>query len=429
MTPKIYLDLLNLICVGLLGWGIVRPERVYQFPFFMGAIFVSFILPQAIALYNNPGLPSQDALSRVLLMTCLCAAMCWLGYRPNPRPRFLERLNVPLNEHKLLRVGLFLMGVSYFFNWLLSRTEIQVTDVGTWQGPATIYIFFANVIYIAFAIFLLNALRKPTLRHLTLVALAAYPILQSIIFSGRRQPTITFLIVVGFSVWYVRRLLPPRWFFLIAVFGGLYLIPLIGYLRDDFWELVLSGNWTTILDLAQQSFNHLMQGNILELRNAALNMDAAARTRQYGFGTGFWDEVVFQYVPGQIVGYEFKSSLQFKLTEYNLTQLYGYRVPPGATVTAIGDSFVQFDYFGCLIFAMMAYFYKHLWVSAVYQRSTFSTLLYVGLIGSAMIGVTHGIGRFCQELVFQLIFVGLAARYARIRTPQASVPHYDGVNW
>ncbi|MEP0911405.1 hypothetical protein NDI45_10795 [Leptolyngbya sp. GB1-A1] len=426
MSPKLYLDFLNLICAGLLGWGLIRPERVYQFPFFMGAIFVSFILPQAISLVDNPGLPDEVALNRVLLMCCLCTAMSWIGYQAQPNQRLLTKLNIPLDKQKLFKAGIFLLVMAYFFNFLLSRTDIQRTDSGTWQGPSTIYIFFASVIYIAFSIFLLYALNQPTLKHWALTAVAAYPILQFIIDAGRRQPTITFLIIIGFSFWFVLRLIPPRWVFVLITIGGLYLIPLIGELRGSFWELVFSGDWQTISDSARESFNSLLEGEILELRNAAFLMDAAVKTGQHGYGTGFWNALVFQYVPGQIVGYGLKASLQIQLTNYDLTKLYGYIPHSGSTVTGIGDTFVEFDYFGCFIFAIIAYYFKNLWVSAISQRSVVSALLYVGLVSPAMIGVTHGIGRFCQELVFQLFFVGAVAYYARVREPEVAISPYEG---
>ncbi len=72
---QIYLDILVIICLGLIAWGLVCLERVYQYPFFMGSIFISFLLPQAFALIKNPGQVSQQALERVLLFSCLCAAV------------------------------------------------------------------------------------------------------------------------------------------------------------------------------------------------------------------------------------------------------------------------------------------------------------------------------------------------------------------
>lgn len=413
---EIYLAMLIIICLGLLSWGLIRLERVYQYPFFMGSIFISFLLPQAFALIKNPGQVSQHALERVLLVSCLCAATCWIGYKIQPNKKWLAKLDIPIDESKLFRAGIALMAMGYFFNFLLSRTTIQTAANGNWTGPATIYIFLAQVIYIAFAIFILQTLKRPNAINLLCTALAAVPLVQTVVLYGRRQPTMTLLEIVGLSFWLVRRYVPPRWIFITAIILITYLIPLIGELRGDFWNLVFSGNLQKVLSLSDNAFNLLLKGDVLELRNAALLMDAADQTNQYGYGSGYWDSIIFQYVPGQIVGYDLKKLLQVNLLEkYDLTNLYGYSIPNGSTITGVGDSFIEFSYFGFLSFGFIGYLFKNLWISSVYYQSTISRLLYMGLISPAMVGLTHGIGRFVQEAIYQIIFVGLVIYCCRVK--------------
>lgn len=415
-------NLFFIVCLALLAWGLIRRERIYQYPFFMGAIFIAFIRPQATAIIGNPGVVSQPALERVLLFSCLCAAASWLGYQLKPNANWIAKFHIPLNQRRLFEAGLILLSISYACNFVLSRITIQVTATGTWTGPATILVFFAQVIYIAFTIFLLRFLQKPSIANVVWVALASIQPLNDIILVGRRQPTMTFLIIIGLCFWLVRRSMPPRWVFIIAVTALVYVIPLVGELRGDFWMLIFQRDWQAIINASQQSFDNLRDGEVLELRNAAVLMDAAEKSGQYGFGTGFWDRLVFQYVPGQIVGYEVKSSLQFNWTQYDLGGMYGYVMPTGTTPTGVGDSFVEFGYFGCLVFALIAYLFKSVWVPAVYLNSTVSQLLYIGLLSPAMVGVTHGIGRFLQEAVFQFIVVFWIRHYARVKDPIALSP-------
>ena len=407
-------------CLALLTWGLIRKDRVYQYPFFMGAIFIAFIQPQITALVGNPGVVNQNALERVLLVSCLCVAASWLGYQLKPNASWITRFHVLIDERRLLEAGLILLGIGYACDFVLSKIPIQVTAAGTWTGPATILLFFAQVIYIAFAIFLLRLLQRPSVANVIWVALASIQPLNAIIFAGRRQPAMTFLIIVGLCFWLVRRSVPPRWFFIIAIAALVYVIPVVGQLRGDFWILVFQRDWRAIIDASQQSFNTLQGGEILELRNAAVLMDAAEKSGQYGFGTGFWDSLIFQYVPGQLVGYEVKNSLQFNWTQYNLTEMYGYVMSTGTTPTGIGDSFVEFSYFGCLTFALIAYLFRSLWIPVVYLNSTVSQLLYIGLVSPAMVGVTHGIGRFIQEAFFQFIVVSWIRYYARVKDPVSS---------
>jgi hypothetical protein len=414
---EIYKYLLFIICIGLLGWGVIRIERIYQYPFFMGIMFTSFILPQAFSLISNPGEISQTALENVLLMSCLCAVACWIGYASKPNRKWLAKLNVITDERKLFQAGIALMLQGLFFNFLLSRTTIQTSaSMGNnWTGPATIYLFLGQVINIAFGLFLLRFLKHPKLTNLIYVLISGWPLLSSVL-GGRRQPTMTFVIIIGFSLWLVYRCLPPRILIISAIFIAIFIIPVLGELRGGFWDLLLSGNWTEVLSLVQKTFAQQQKGEILELRNAAVFIDATKTTGMYGYGSGWWDSIVFQYVPGQIVGYEFKNSLQFNLiTPETLENLYGYKIPTGSTPTGIGDSFKEFGYLGCLIFALMGYIFKHLWISAVYQKSTFSMILYMGLVSPAMVGLTHGIGRFLQESIFQFIFLSLVGYYSKVK--------------
>ena len=411
-----YLSLFIIVCFGLLGWGMMRLERVYQYPFFMGATFVSFIVPQAFALSNNPESISEQALARVFLMACLCAAMCWMGYQFSPDRKVLTRLNIEIDERKLFKAGIALMIVGLFFQFLLSRTEIQTAANSNWTGAATIYVFFTKVLYIAFAIFLRKTLQDPKPKYLLYTIISAYPILNSIIISGRRQPTIGFLVIIGVLFWFVKRLTVPRFIILSFSLLAIYLIPLLGNLRGRFWGQVATNQWDKLVSTSQDSLDVIMQGKILELRNAALSMDASVMTGRHGYGTGYWDNLVFQYFPGQIFGHGLKKALQFNWgTNHYLKYLYNYDVHPGTTFTGIGDSFIEFDYFGCLVFALIAFLFKTLWISSNYQKSTYSTLLYICLISPAMVGITHGTGRFLQEAVFQFIFISLAIYYSRVK--------------
>jgi hypothetical protein len=414
---EIYFYLFIGICIATLMWGMIRLERVYQYPFFMAAIFVSFILPQANSLVNEiSSILSQSALEKVMLYTCLCTGMCWLGYQfYQPKEKWLSKLDFILDDRRLFQSGVILLSIGYACHFTLSKISIEKTVNGTWTGPATILLFFGGLIYTALPIFLVGALKRPSFINMTMVVVAAIPILQTIIIYGRRQPTMTFLLTIGMAFFLMKNYIPPRWFFIVCVVGAMFVIPLLGALRGDFWSLLFSGDWDKAVTTSQTHLDKLNKNDILELRNAALMIDGADIVNRYGYGTGFWDNIIFQYVPGQIVGQGLKRSLQFG-TSVNLNQIYGYRIPLGTTSTGIGDSYAEFGYFGCLIFGLMGRIFKTLWISIFYRKSMVSALLYIGLISPAMVGVTHGIGRFLQEFIFQTGVIYLVAQFSKITT-------------
>lgn len=417
MIAELYFQLFVAICIGLITWGLIHNQHIYQYPFFMGVINVIFVLPQAFALINNPGVVSQTALERVLLMASLCAAMCWIGYSFRANDKLLNDLDIQIDNDKLLKVAIFLTLIGWIFS-ILTNIEAAKIAGRNFTGPVVIYIFFAQGIYLGFSIFLFMLLKQPSLINFAGTFIAVIPILKTILI-GRRQPIVTFLVIVGVIFWIVRLVTPPRWLVGIFLVLGIYLIPVIGTLRDDFWLLILNQDWETLISASQNSLNSLLEGNILELRNAALLMDSVDYSGNYKWGAGYWDALVAQYVPRQFVGEDFKNLLTFDLQHREsisqLNKLYGYQRPSGTTITGIGDSYLEFGYFGSLVFALIGYLFKNLWISSTERKSIISLLLMVGLISPAMLTVTHDTGGFLKQLLFQITVVSLIAYYARFK--------------
>jgi len=411
---EFYLLLFTIISLALIGWGLVHRERGYQYPFFMGSMFVSFILPQAFVLYKNPSLISQEGLQRLFLMSSLCAVMCWAGYQFVPNQKWINNLNVRLNRTRLVQGGIVLLFIGMVSKYSLGLVEHTINqDNYGLTGTATILWFFGRLLYVSLAIFLMEFIRD-------------------IIFSGRRQPAMAFFLIIGMSFWFIKKSIPPRWFFAAAVAAIIFLIPLFGANRGIVNDTITQ-NWEDVNTSTEKAIEIIGERNSLELKNAAILMDATSKSGKYGYGTGYWDATIFQFFPGQIFGFELKNALQLKLglSEWNF--LNGYRRVPGSTNTGIGDAFAEFDYFGCLIFAIIGYFYKHLWIAANYYKSLFSRILYIGLGSTAMVTITHGTQRFIQELLFQLIFVGVVVLFAKTKTrsfaaPKYRKPHFRRVN-
>jgi hypothetical protein len=414
MTQSL-LDTFIIACLALLLWGLLRSERIYQYPFLIGAMLSSFLLPQAIALVNDPGAAPIIAVNKALIMASLCAVMSWFGYLFKPNVRFLNSLNYGLDSKRLFQAGIVLSLASLVSTIILGRIDIQTSEIGTWTGPATILYFFGNLRYIGFAIFLSITLRCPTPANILLTFLSSYPIIEIIAFRGRRTPVMIFLITIGLTLFYIKRYLPPRVLVATITVLGAFLIPLVGKLRGDFWFAIFSGDFASI-DF-NSGLERVIEGDILEFRNAAILIDASDRLGQFGFGTGFWDDIVFRFVPAQLLGAGFKRALQlhWSVDLQTVSELYQYQFPAGVTFTGIGDTYMQFSYFGCLVFALIGYLFKNLWVSSLYLNSIVSQIFYMGLVSPMLVGVTHGIGRFIQDAIFQVIFLGLALRYARLR--------------
>lgn len=410
---NIWLIFLVITCIMILVWGLVKKERILQYPFFMASIFFAFLVPQALALSLSPGSVPSHAVNRILLYSTLCLLMCWVGYKFPPKLKRISAIAFPMRLCRVMKLAWLFVVFGNACSLALNRITIQVTDTGTWTGPATILYFFSKASLVGGTILLLLALSYHYKARINLAgcAFALYPTIVAIIYAGRRQPTATVCIILVLGVFFSRHISPPRWLVASIVISTAFLIPLLGALRGDFWQLLLSGN-LAISDI-RVPFHTLLQGEILELRNAALIAEASNSTGQYGYGTGFWNSIVFQFVPGQWLGYGFKESLYIKVTNYSLLELFNYKPHTGTTITGVGDSFREFGYFGCFSFLLIAFLFKNLWIAAVHFRSLYSQILYIGLVSPALVGLTHGIGRFLQEALFQLTLVSLVAIFSR----------------
>lgn len=412
-------DLLIIICLSLVSWGFCRTGRFYQFPFLIGCIFLIYLLPQGLYLVNeyklHAGIVSRIALQRLFIYSSMCLSMCWIGYQIDINYKLQKLLNIRVDYDKLFLSGILLLVIGFISSYSLLKIDIQLAANGNWTGSATILIFFAGLLYISLPIFLLAAIKKPTIKNISLSVISSLPMLERIFFYGRRQNSFAFIITLGLCFFIVKRFILPKWFIMLVIFCSIFLIPVMGQLRGEFWSLILRADISEILEASSQAYEKtFIKGQYLELRNAALIVDASVQLNKHGFGTGLWDGIIRQFVPGQIVGFDLKNSLQFNLSTYNnLSSLYGYKPHNGLTSTGLGDSFFEFSYFGCFIFALIATLFKNLWVSAIYFESIISTLLYIGIIDSALLCITHGITRFVQELLFNLGVIILLVIFTR----------------
>jgi len=414
---QLFLWLFISICIGILGWGMLRPDRIYQYPFYMAAIFLSFMVPQAFALIENPGAAKLEAIDRVMLMCCLCSFMCWMGYQLKPNVGFLNKIDIPIDEHKLFKAGVVMTIFCYLIRGAYA-SAIRLASIGggAWSGPVTILAFFYSVINIAFAICLIHAVKYPNFRNILVAIISSYPVLEFAFGGGRRQVIVSLILTIGLAFFYIRRYLPPRLLSLTAIVGSAYLIPLVGQERGVFWAKLFSLQFDQIS--WSKGLDYTLGGDILELRNAAILMDAAEYTGQYSFGTGYWDYFVFRFVPGQILGNDFKDSLLFNLIDRTKLESFDYSIPGGTTPTGIGDSFLEFSYFGCLFFLFQAFLFKHIWLAAIERKNLANQVFYVGLLANVSLNITHSTASFFADIFFQFIFLGAALFYARAKPEQ-----------
>lgn len=419
----IYIVLLTLILTGALVHALRSTERIYEYPYFMSAAFAGFILPQAYSLIRFPFNTSPSAIDNVLLMTLLCVLACLFGYRAAENRWIVQKTQTLVNDRRLFRWGVFFILCAFFFTVLIGRMTDAERGGRQWTGRATIFLFFSELGYPGLAICLRQALkdRRDTVAWFWTIAGSIIPIMSGL-FYARREPTALFALTIAITLYFQKRYVLPRSVIAGALVLAIIVIPTTSQIRSALATRGIAG--IRDVDLIG-GFRKFSSGSkILELRNAAMVMEATNRTGNFGIGRGYWDQIVFRLVPAQIIGRENKERLMFrtpKQRDNDEIAMLGYRRIIGTTTTGVGDSYREFGYFGALVFAAMAVVFKSLWRASLQPNGVFAQLLYIQTAIAAMHAVTHLTGDYLPTLIYNLTFIGAAVYFSRIReTSEAS---------
>jgi hypothetical protein len=412
--PNFFLPF-SLVCLGLVTAAVVRPRLIYEYPYFMAAAFTVFILPQAYALYRNDW--GGVYLHMTLLMCLLCLVCCWLGYQRRPHAALVQKLNIPIETGRFLAGGIVLVLIGWYFTYKFGTLpEEDASSMMT--GIGTIYLFFGGFVYPGFAICFYCVLKKRWITAWLATAVAAVIPLQAAVFYGRRESTVLFCMSVGLGMFFIKGKTAPRWAIVAAILGAMLFIPSTSEYRqlakEDPLEAFREINFT-------ESFRDALDPDALsELKNATVLIAATEATGDYAYGAGYWNELIFRFIPAQFVGRDFKNALMIGGERRDpsdfVEDVLGFRLPLGMTVTGIGDSFNQFGYFGCLFFAALGYLFKTLWVAANKPNGTMAQILYIQVTTSAMRAATHQTIDFLPALIYGAVVIGAVALFAKDRS-------------
>jgi hypothetical protein len=400
------------------GWGMLllflKPRRAYEFPYFMGAAFSTFILPQLYGL--SLARPTGDPMfSDVCIMAVLCYAACFIGYALGvPRGGKSWVRPILVAPARVMKVALVFAAGSFFFSVLIYRLPAEVKD-GLWTGTVTKYGFFAGVWGLAFPLSLFLALTYRRKAGWAAAFLSAVWPAWAVVFYGRRELAVRLVVSTGIVLFLARRKVVPRWMLVAGMFAVLAGNAAVGeyrrWARSDLTAAVRT------LDMVEL-WEKLKEGNSGSEVQNAMHLIAATKVRgDYGLGRGYWNQVVFAFVPAQYLGMEFKHSLM--LGKGPIDEVVGamqegaaYQPLVGSTVTGLGDSFHEFGYAGPLVFVALGWLFRRLWGVMRYSRSMVLGTLYACLVPSAMKAVTHWTLGFLPELIYFTLFAGLAVWYS-----------------
>jgi hypothetical protein len=131
-----------------------------------------------------------------------------------------------------------------------------------------------------------------------------------------------------------------------------------------------------------------------DIRNGVYLMSYRQSEGGYTLGTRLWDDLVFRWVPAQIVGKDVKAALMFQddqqLVYQRILDEYNYQRIGGTTSTGFGVAFSEFWHFGALAFGVYAWLAGRWWMLAR-QGDLWAQLMYSATLGSGLVNFTHNV--------------------------------------
>jgi len=253
--------------------------------------------------------------------------------------------------------------------------------------------------------------------------------LYRILSAVKRGPTAEFFIIVALAVWFARKKAIPRWIMIPGLIMGMLLSTFnIGEIRRP----IMNGEFR-LSDIQQIEWNQdlknvlsgdaefIVQAGGGELEAAAYYMDAIEKSGSYDWGTGYWNSLVNNTVPGQLFGDSFVRSLYVNVgrgwdaTADPYAQFF-YTRRTGLTTTGMTDSFGSFWYFGCIKFFVVAFIMSKLFLAAN-RGHRVAQILCMVLSVHSLHAITHSTFWFYKFWPHMVLFLLPALLYARVKQP------------
>jgi len=387
----------------------------YTFPFLAGAIYLVFLIPQFVGHRGNTTLPS-GALEKALLMALLCLWMCWAGWYAGAN-RFASAVN-DFDQRRLLYGATLLAICGMFFFFSISRIPDD-QKVGQWSGLPVAYYFFAKTLPYAFAIAMFCFAKASSRWALAIIVICGIFYADRILIAGRRGIAFECIFIVLMAYWFHRRKTIPR-FAMIALAA---LSPFILFNTGEYRQAVRDGPGTVAKDFdPMDNVANILEEGGEETRNTIIHIAAKDWTRDFDFGIFHWDQLVFNYVPAQIIGIDAKRSLMSDVSN-DAYAIYGHQDAVGSTVTGLSDAFASFWYFGCFKFFIISWVLARLYYGAM-EGSMAAAIIYALMISNGVHSITHHTSWFVSPWVHLVVFLGPCLWLARLqyRTRSGPVP-------
>lgn len=372
---------------------------VFQLPFLVACVSLTFVTPQLFNLLNSNYFDlSNNGLN--IIFFSLCNIALAMGFSYSSRRVGNDTNCISFKSGKAFERMIYAFFIIGAMAMLLNRGAYKGGFV---SGTYVVISFFSTYITVAFLLILIGIkYNLISVKIFSLIAIIIVTlIIDKIVASGRRGETINlFLMLIYFfldrdeRIYKYLRFLVPSFFFVGMILGSQ-----IGKYRENAY----SGKMSFIENISSLDFSQKSKKNVLEkgeIYNAFEGIKAASICNAYDFGASNWNGLVKDYVPTVLVSRSFKNSL---LVEGKTDTLVGYLTRSGSTMTGYFDAYKSFGIFGFLKFLLLGLIMGYFWRKR--EDSDIKLLFYFSLLTPSLHLITHSSNFFISVLFFLIVFV------------------------
>jgi hypothetical protein len=374
----------------------LKPGEYLTYPCLSAILYVAWVTPQIWALRSDQTLP-EASLIWLVLMVLICFLATLFGWYVGVNGRPPQKALRPVSLAAFTTGTAALTAFAISMQLLMGLQPAEARASATWSGPLTIMSFFLNVSNVSLAASLLLVVRKRDWQTISLVIANLTLTLPAAFIYLRRAEMLTLCMTIPMALWFSRRRSIPAPIILAGVAGLTLVVFAMTELREAATaraiqtgeqQGLMSVDVVKSVDFANSTPLNDPE-NAKEMRNAAEIVSYANATGNLTYGSTAWNNFIFQWVPGQIVGFGLKNSLMIgKSIKESLIDYSAFEISNGSTYTGFGSAFLEFGLLGCVFFFIPAVIFGRLWTLAL-TGDVFSQTLYMSTMTIALHCVTH----------------------------------------
>lgn len=396
-----------MVAVGfmMVANGIIRQNRLWEAPTWVGFIFVSFMVPQAIHIETTgTGEEIGSWFSWYYITGCLTAFWWAFGASKRRAAGSVLRLRDQMLDNQLAAraaVVLILGAVALTKIREVTAVEEYFGHV-QWSGTIALFYLIFQCIFMALAIAMVRWLATGKKIWAIFGSIALALAVVAIAANAKRSLTAEIVFIIGSSLFFARAWVPPRAVIVTAMIFGTVIVHQVGPIRDYVRAGYGNAFDAVVAGVPFESFAYFNPGKAPELTQGVVDIHRANETGQIVGPALLWNKMVQQYVPAFLVGADIKDSLKVDRSAFYEDEfhIFDWR---GATRTGFSDSYVSYSVFGVLVFALIGSIMGKLYVKAR-NGVPWALFLYPLLINDSMFAVTESTTRFFSGGLF-VVFV------------------------